>query len=100
MEAKVRFLLIINHIIRSLGDKLSNKYTDDDSNLRQQRIDRARERDNLKAFVGMKLQSENQKLLEMSKQLAVAPRAYSNNGRATFKIGSGFSQAGQSIAGS
>jgi len=35
MEAKVRFLLIINHIIRSLGDKLSNKYTDDDSNLRQ-----------------------------------------------------------------
>lgn len=34
-----------------------------------QRIDKAREKEQQKAFVGIKLQNENMRLLEMSKRL-------------------------------
>ncbi|CDW73389.1 UNKNOWN [Stylonychia lemnae] len=87
---------------QNLGEKLASKYNEDDNIIKMQRIEKAREREQLKAFVGMKLQNENQKLLEMSKQLSgvVPTRAQSNNNRGVYKIGSGFSQAGQSIAAS
>lgn len=52
-----------------MGEKLVHKYGDEDEQQRNLRIEKAREKDTLKAFVGMRLQNENQRLMELSKRL-------------------------------
>lgn len=51
----------------SLGEKLEMKYstTSEDKEARLEKIEKARQKEQLKAFVGMKLAEENQKLLEL-----------------------------------
>lgn len=45
------------------------KYQDEEKETRLQRIENARQKETQKAFVGMKLQTENMRLMEMSKRL-------------------------------
>ncbi len=46
-----------------MGEKLLTRYPNEDDESKQQRVQKAKQKEQLKGFVGMKLAQENQKLL-------------------------------------
>lgn len=58
----------------SLGEKLVAKYPEESREERQTRIDKALDKEHRRGFVGIRLQHENMKLMQLSKRVGKNPK--------------------------
>lgn len=52
-----------------MGEKLEEKYRDEDMDRRQYLIDKALDKQHRKGFVGVRLHQENMRMMQLSKRL-------------------------------